>query len=133
MTRLPTSFILVSRLFSCFKMCDSTDDAATGNNPIDKYFSAKSDMIQNVVNNSFVLRLNKYCLNADDEYGCKPVFIVFSIKNTTKTILKESSIRTSTFFAYTLLSFPWAEECILLDADTIKEHINEKPLHPLVV
>ena len=88
--------------------------------------------IQNVVNDSFVLRLNEYCLNANDEYGRKPVSIVFSIKNTTKTIFKESSIRTSTSFARTLPSYPWAKECILLDADTIKEHINEKPLHPLV-
>ncbi|KAI9262232.1 hypothetical protein BDA99DRAFT_71157 [Phascolomyces articulosus] len=116
-------------------------------NVIDKYFSAKSEWksgkrsdmvfitrqqslpaiiveIQNAVNNSFVLKLNEYCLNANDEYGRKPVSIVFSIKNTTKTILKESPIQTSTFFARTLLSFPWTEECILLDAYTTKEHIN---------
>ncbi|KAG2220058.1 hypothetical protein INT45_007302 [Circinella minor] len=88
--------------------------------------------IQNIVNDSFVSRLNKYCLNANDEYGCKPISIIFSIKKTTKSIFEKSSIRTSTSFARTLPSYPWAEECILLDADTIKEHINEKPLHPLV-
>ncbi|KAG2220065.1 hypothetical protein INT45_007309 [Circinella minor] len=44
----------------------------------------------------------------------------------------ETSIRPSTTFPRTLPSYPWAKECILLDEQTVKEHIKDERLNPLV-
>ncbi|KAI9266738.1 hypothetical protein BDA99DRAFT_558782 [Phascolomyces articulosus] len=81
---------------------------------------------------SNIVYTTKHCLNAAEEYGHEPFAVVFGIRSTTNSIINKTFTHPSTPYMLQLPSYPWANKCMLLNSTSIKQHIKEEDLNPVV-
>lgn len=87
--------------------------------------------VQQLIDWSFMRRLNRYCLNICDKYKVMPKVVVFGIKGfSSKQFMKEFDLKDS---YYTMETKIWAESLRIYCIDSIASEIDfEKPLSPMV-
>lgn len=93
--------------------------------------------IQNVVDMSFIHRLNKYCNHIIDQYNVTPICLTICIKSIRHELSRDFIDSTKSAILKKLASDYWAKEHLVMTPDTIMNHIEQiratqEPLHPLV-
>lgn len=89
--------------------------------------------VQRTVDLKFYRRVNQYCLQMFTQSSILPIVITISINNTTQDgldmIVKEDP---DVHFAARLPSPGWAKSFYLINAGTIRAHLNTRPLEPII-
>ncbi|KAI7852818.1 hypothetical protein BDC45DRAFT_178996 [Circinella umbellata] len=88
--------------------------------------------VQSVVDDNFLHRLVLYCEEVNKKYGSVPVVLVVTINKTRDSVMRKTRKNKGHGFLFQLPSFPWAKKCLILNNDSIRDHITSTPLSPLV-
>ncbi|CAO3610434.1 unnamed protein product [Mucor fragilis] len=88
--------------------------------------------VQNVADDAFIHRLVRYCGKVYEEYGVVPVVLVVVVKKIRDTIMRKATKDTINPFLFKLPCFPWAKKCFFISTESIRDHLAETPLSPLV-
>ncbi|KAI9321706.1 hypothetical protein BX666DRAFT_1811613, partial [Dichotomocladium elegans] len=80
----------------------------------------------------FYRRLIKYCLSAEKQYSLMPVIVTFVIHSTSSELLEMASGHEQMPYILELPCQGWARSCFLLTASSIRPHLADETLNPLV-
>ncbi|KAI8990862.1 hypothetical protein BDF20DRAFT_830954 [Mycotypha africana] len=88
--------------------------------------------IQQKVNQPFMARAIRYCLDIFEETTIVPILVVFNVKGFSGTqFLKETFTKADDQCFYTLYCHPWAKSVYIYNADSIAKHMST-PLQPII-
>ena len=67
-----------------------------------------------------------------EEYGVAPVVFVVVVTRIRDTIMRKAIKDTINPFLFKLPCFPWGKKCFFISTESIRDHLAETPLSPLV-
>ncbi|KAG0182697.1 hypothetical protein DFQ29_002827 [Apophysomyces sp. BC1021] len=89
--------------------------------------------VQYTANMNFYRRLIEYSLSVKKQYpSMLPIVVAICIHSTTQELLNLTTECDTMPFMMQLPCHGWAKSCFLLNAESISNHLQQNPLHPLV-
>ncbi|KAI9262624.1 hypothetical protein EDC94DRAFT_659483 [Helicostylum pulchrum] len=88
--------------------------------------------VQNVADDAFLHRVVGYCGKVYEEHGVVPVVLIVVVKKIRDIIMRKATKDTTHPFLFKLPCFPWAKKCFFISTESIRDHLTEIPLSPLV-